>query len=610
MDSFDWKTYVNNYSDLLNANINTKEKAWKHWLEYGKVEGRSIDTIHNFDWQTYVNNYCDLINAGINTKEKAWNHWLEYGKVEGRTTNCIVGLKYHFVIVTDELISSIAENLKYILNRLEYDAEIIYDKNTYDYINVPLNYIFIITVNLDVPTDLLPKMYIFYQIEQTNNPDFNNNKTLLERSYAIWDFSIKNRQRYNNIDLKKIYYLPMPCTNNINESHASYIRYDILFYGTFNVRCLNILNLLKQKYDIYFSDNLINERDKYISQSKIIINLHYYKDACLETCRINEILKFNKLCISEKAHPDDYYNQNKYENLILYVDEISDDMKNIDNLYEMIDYYLDDSNYNKKIEENKSRIDDLCNKSIFHLHKNLLSINRSNKNTMKYDLNSDKIYCLHLIETPYRMTEFKIQKNYNLIEPLIEIYPAVKANPGWKGCGLSYQNLIWNAKRCNLDTVTICEDDCYIKEDFIEKHTIIKEFLNQYESGWDIFVGIIAELPPDTELLNVIEYKGITFVELNKMHSMVFNIYNKSCFDTIINWDANFNDLDNNIMDQYIKNKKLRIITTYPFEFACIDVNSTLWKLNMYEMYNKMFENSLEIIKNKIVKFISNKKNC
>jgi len=61
---------------------------------------------------------------------------------------------------------------------------------------------------------------------------------------------------------------------------------------------------------------------------------------------------------------------------------------------------------------------------------------------------------------------------------------------------------------------------------------------------------------------------------------------------------------------QYIKNKKLRIITTYPFEFACIDVNSTLWKLNMYEMYNKMFENSLEIIKNKIVKFISNKKNC
>ena len=25
MDSFDWKTYVNNYSDLINANINTKE---------------------------------------------------------------------------------------------------------------------------------------------------------------------------------------------------------------------------------------------------------------------------------------------------------------------------------------------------------------------------------------------------------------------------------------------------------------------------------------------------------------------------------------------------------------------------------------------------------
>jgi len=37
----DWKCYINNYKDLRMANINTKEKAIKHWLRYGSKEGRN-----------------------------------------------------------------------------------------------------------------------------------------------------------------------------------------------------------------------------------------------------------------------------------------------------------------------------------------------------------------------------------------------------------------------------------------------------------------------------------------------------------------------------------------------------------------------------------------
>ena len=36
---FDWKTYVNNYEDLRNSEINTREKAWNHWIIHGKLEG-------------------------------------------------------------------------------------------------------------------------------------------------------------------------------------------------------------------------------------------------------------------------------------------------------------------------------------------------------------------------------------------------------------------------------------------------------------------------------------------------------------------------------------------------------------------------------------------
>lgn len=39
-DYFDWKYYVSKYKDLQNANINTYDKALKHWKMFGMREGR------------------------------------------------------------------------------------------------------------------------------------------------------------------------------------------------------------------------------------------------------------------------------------------------------------------------------------------------------------------------------------------------------------------------------------------------------------------------------------------------------------------------------------------------------------------------------------------
>ena len=93
---FDWKQYINNYPDLFQNGMNTKEKAWKHWISYGKNEGRtyfslnennlqSIQIIDNFDWENYISNNPDLQDSGIDTFDKAWDHWLNYGKSEGRS---------------------------------------------------------------------------------------------------------------------------------------------------------------------------------------------------------------------------------------------------------------------------------------------------------------------------------------------------------------------------------------------------------------------------------------------------------------------------------------------------------------------------------------------
>jgi hypothetical protein len=47
MDNFNWKTYIENYEDLQKANINTKEKAWTHWIKYGWKEGRTPIKLSN-----------------------------------------------------------------------------------------------------------------------------------------------------------------------------------------------------------------------------------------------------------------------------------------------------------------------------------------------------------------------------------------------------------------------------------------------------------------------------------------------------------------------------------------------------------------------------------
>ncbi len=63
--TFDWISYVRRYPDLKNANINTKEKAFLHWNNHGKNEGRIINNIENinivkknqFIYQSPTNNY-------------------------------------------------------------------------------------------------------------------------------------------------------------------------------------------------------------------------------------------------------------------------------------------------------------------------------------------------------------------------------------------------------------------------------------------------------------------------------------------------------------------------------------------------------------------------
>lgn len=468
--------------------------------------------------------------------------------------------------------------------------------------NIPIKYndndLFIIITDNAKNIKNLPKKYIFYQINQL----IKDNIPLISNCERLFDISIHNLNKYKDITKKKVYIQILPYYYKIDNNNYNNTIYDIFVYGIKTNKKVNIINNLLQttKLNIIY-DEIIENHDDNIQKSKIILYIEDQTNKIIDVTKIYDLLKYNKIIIYEKTISNDNMSYEMLKDIVIFIDEIKAYSKT-DKLIENINYYLEDDNYNNYINRLEKQKDFLHNKSKYIIHKNLLGLKNINLDKfIPFDINSNEINCVHVFETPNRLEDFKKQ-NY---QPKVNIYPAIKYNPGWVGCGLSHRNLVWNAKRLGLDRITICEDDCCYKQDFEEKYKIINEFLDKH-GNWDLFNGCIGNLPKDTTFGKFYRYKGIIFLEINKMHHAVFNIHNKTGYDKILKWNENKLEPTKNQIDQYMRDQELKIITTYPYEFCCTNSTSAIWNRNFYEHYEETFKKSLEFIKSKIDKLEPN----
>jgi len=70
-------------TDLVKQRDEYTEQLVEEYREYKKVDEKQIPD--DFDWRQYVENYPDLREAGIDSREKAAKHWIDFGREEGRT---------------------------------------------------------------------------------------------------------------------------------------------------------------------------------------------------------------------------------------------------------------------------------------------------------------------------------------------------------------------------------------------------------------------------------------------------------------------------------------------------------------------------------------------
>lgn len=85
---FDWRYYLNRYSDLRRAGLKTEYQARVHWRDYGIKEDRRGSA--EFHALTYYNRYSDLRRAFPSSDRNVRNrqlitHYLTYGIKEGRS---------------------------------------------------------------------------------------------------------------------------------------------------------------------------------------------------------------------------------------------------------------------------------------------------------------------------------------------------------------------------------------------------------------------------------------------------------------------------------------------------------------------------------------------
>ncbi len=69
-EDFNWKFYVNYYSDLQEHNINTFDKAYNHWKNFGEKE----DRICNFNWYDYNINMDKATEIWLNNHNNNNNY--------------------------------------------------------------------------------------------------------------------------------------------------------------------------------------------------------------------------------------------------------------------------------------------------------------------------------------------------------------------------------------------------------------------------------------------------------------------------------------------------------------------------------------------------------
>lgn len=184
-------------------------------------------------------------------------------------------------------------------------------------------------------------------------------------------------------------------------------------------------------------------------------------------------------------------------------------------------------------------------------------------------------YVINLNLQPERW--IKINKDFtnssiNLVRlPAIRYNKKIKSKSGHIGCGLSFMKAVNYAKKNNLDTILIFEDDNKPLKNYDKRWNIIKRWLDKNLDKWEIFNGGARFIDWDKynikkESVDVFKTRMIYEIEesehlfqTEEILSTNWIYINKNVYDKVLKWQFflnNTNDYKFLAIDQYLGNIK------------------------------------------------------
>lgn len=152
----------------------------------------------------------------------------------------------------------------------------------------------------------LPRNYIAFQMEQLAISDRYRNKRYLDilcNALAVFDYSLMNIEHMikHGVPKERVFYLPI--FSKVRDNFNQNLVYDVLFYGDIHSeRRQNLLNKLKNDFNLKIAFKVWGEQKiEELKKAKVIVNLHFYEDALLESTRLFECLEMGKVVVSEES---------------------------------------------------------------------------------------------------------------------------------------------------------------------------------------------------------------------------------------------------------------------------------------------------------------------
>ena len=202
-----------------------------------------------------------------------------------------------FADIVDGMIDFLRDNkvecgiVKHILKEDE-DLYVIFGLNTFtEYSTIPKNYIAVQLEQSGVPnTDWFTPLYF----------------KLLNGAHQVWDYSMANISNLRKHIHVPLVYMPLLYMKHLTAKERLVVEKDIdvLFIGMMNEKRKKFINKLQESgIKVYVAKNydLWGEgRNNIMRRSKILLNIHYYENAILETARLSYALSLGEcLVVSE-----------------------------------------------------------------------------------------------------------------------------------------------------------------------------------------------------------------------------------------------------------------------------------------------------------------------